>query len=178
MMAIRRFSAILVLLMGLAAVLCAADPAQAVSSLTLDDLEGRKVKMDFSAARVTLVNFWATWCMPCREEIPEIARLVSEYGGKGLQVFGVAMESGEPVEVKDFLERNKAFGVNYPMLVGTDTVADAFGGVMAVPTTYLLDARGKVLKTFVGSTRDFHAKMSAEIGSTLKAPATQTRPSP
>ncbi|MGH9868191.1 MAG: TlpA disulfide reductase family protein [Candidatus Polarisedimenticolia bacterium] len=174
----RAFS-ILVIALTVAIVPGVAAAEGTIAPVTLEDLNGKKVKVDFSSAKITLVNFWAVWCMPCRDEIPEIARLKSEYGDKGLQVFGIAMESGEPAEVKDFLERNKGFGVNYPMLMGTDEVADSFGGVMAVPTTYLLDAKGKVLKTYVGSTRDFHAKVSAEIDSTLKAPGnTQTKPAP
>jgi thiol-disulfide isomerase/thioredoxin len=140
-----------------------------VSPVTLQSVEGAKVKIDFATAKLTLVNFWATWCMPCREEIPDIARLMSRYKEDGLQVYGIAMESGEVAEVKDFLQRNKAFGVNYPMLMGTDEISDAFGGVMAVPTTYLVDGKGRIVKKRIGVTSDFHKAMSADIEQFLGA---------
>jgi thiol-disulfide isomerase/thioredoxin len=143
-------------------------PAASVKKVSIKDLEGKQVAIDFASSPLTLVNFWAVWCMPCRDEIPDIAKLVSEFGGKGLKVYGIALESGEAAEVKSFLADHKEFGVNYPILLGADDTGDAFGGVMQVPTTFLVDARGKILKRFIGVTSDFHKKMSAEITRSLQ----------
>ena len=140
-----------------------------VSKVSIKDLEGKKVSIDFSASPLTLVNFWAVWCMPCRDEIPDIAKLVSEFEGKGLKVYGIALESGEAAEVKSFLEGHKEFGLNYPILLGADDTGDAFGGVMAVPTTFLVDARGKIIKRYIGVTSDFRKKVGAEITRALEA---------
>ena len=142
---------------------CAEGKDEVIAPVTLDSVDGPKVKIDFAKAKVTVVNFWATWCVPCREEIPDIARIEAQYRKDGLQVFGVAMESGERSEVKDFLERNKRFGAAYPMLMGTDEVSDAFGGVMAVPTTYVLDAKGRVIRKFIGVTSDFRKTLTSDI---------------
>jgi thiol-disulfide isomerase/thioredoxin len=168
----RRFLAslsALLVLSGLSFGLAAA--GDKVGKVSMKDLDGKKVAIDFSAAPVTLVNFWAVWCMPCRDEIPDIAKLVTEFGGKGLQVYGIAMESGEAAEVKSFLDSHKEFGVNFPMLMGTDDTGEAFGGVMAVPTTFLVDSRGQVIRKYIGVTSDFHKKVSGEIAKTLDAAA-------
>lgn len=159
-------------LLAVSVLLCGTALAgEKVGKLSMKDLDGKPVSVDFSEASVTLVNFWAVWCMPCRDEIPDIAKLVTEFGGKGLKVYGIAMESGEAAEVKSFLESHREFGVNFPMLMGTDDTGDAFGGVMAVPTTFLVDSHGKVIRKYIGATSDFHKKVSGEIARTLDAAA-------
>ncbi|HKY34277.1 MAG TPA: TlpA disulfide reductase family protein [Candidatus Polarisedimenticolia bacterium] len=140
---------------------------------TLPDLDGGRLTVDFSQGRVTLVNFWATWCLPCREEMPQIARLLKDHGGKGLRVIGVAMESGDAGEVKKFLKDNPGFGVNYPMAMGDDQTAERFGGVEAVPTTFLIDSSGKILRRWIGVTPDFHQKVGSEVARLLAASAPQ-----
>ncbi|HZI93413.1 MAG TPA: TlpA disulfide reductase family protein [Patescibacteria group bacterium] len=135
--------------------------------LTLSDLKGSKVKVDYRAGKLTLVNFWAVWCGPCREEMPHIARLFGKYSSQGFQAVGVAVQSGESSDVKEFLEQNKDYGINYPILMGVDETLERFGDVQAVPTTYLIDPTGKVLKRFIGVTPGFAVKLEDEISKAI-----------
>jgi len=154
-----------------------AAPASPLSGLMLKALDGGKVKFDYDAHRLTLVNFWATWCMPCREEMPQISKLVDKYGARGFRAIGIAMESGGGDEVKAFLGENPALGVNYPIFVGDEQTAGRFGDIVAVPTTILIDSEGKVVRMFVGVNPDFFDKVGAEIAKNLGEPASADPPS-
>ena len=136
-------------------------------ALTLADLKGSKVNVDYRAGKLTLVNFWAVWCGPCREEMPHIARLFGKYGKQGFQAVGIAVQSGEPSDVKEFLEQNKDYGINYPILMGVDETLTRFGDVQAVPTTFLIDPTGKVVRRFIGVTPGFAVKLEDEISKAL-----------
>ena len=141
-----------------------------LSGLMLKGLDGGKVKFDYGSNRITLVNFWATWCMPCREEMPQISKLVDTYGDRGFKAIGIAMESGDAKEVKGFLEQNPALGANYPIFVGDQETADRFGDILAVPTSILIDSEGKVVRMFAGVNPDFLGKVGAEIAKHLDKP--------
>jgi len=155
----------------LAAVCCAVppDPAHAgagglkVPEVTLPDLNGGKVTLSYKDAKVTLVNFWAVWCFPCREEMPQISRLMDKYGSKGLRAYGVTLDSGAGADVKAFLGAHKELKINYQILLGEDDTAFQFGDIMAVPTTFLVDPGGTVLKTYVGVHSRFFDEVGAEI---------------
>ena len=142
--------------------------------VTLIDLKGAKVQIDYRGGKLTLVNFWAVWCGPCREEMPRIAKLVEKYGKQGFQAVGIAVQSGESADVKAFLDENKDFGINYPILMGDDGTLLRFGDVQAVPTTFLIDPTGKVVRRFLGVTPGFSIKLEDEIKKTL-APPTETK---
>ena len=109
----------------------------AVKQLTAVEV---KSQLEALKGKVILVNFWATWCPPCRMEIPGFVSLQEKYGPQGLQIFGLSLDEQPPAHVARFASKNK---MNYPIhIVGTDTV-EAWGGIEAVPTTFLLDAQGK-----------------------------------
>lgn len=148
----------------------AALAAPKAPAVALKDVDGRTIQIDYKAHRLTLVNFWATWCLPCREEMPQIARLVAAHGGRGLQTFGIAMESGKAAEVKRFLKENPDLRVNYPILIGDDKAAARFGNVEVVPTTFLIDASGTIVRKYEGVTPDFFEKVGRDIRTSL-APA-------
>ena len=142
----------------------------------LSDLDGNQVTLTYAQSRLTLVNFWATWCLPCREEIPDIARLHSEFNQRGFRAVGVALESGGREEVMEFLRKHPEFGVNYTMLMGSDATIDDFGGIEIVPTTLLVDSEGAVVDTFLGVNPEFHKKVGKAIREFLDLPAKPEEP--
>jgi|SRR6266850_2337633 len=166
----------------LIAALVAAAPATARAAefkqappLKLSGLDGKTVEIKYADSRVTLVNFWATWCLPCREEMPAINRIFQKYHERGFKAVGLALQSGEPTEVKEFLDSRK-LGLTYPILLSTDEFAESYGDVEVVPTTYLISPKGEVIKTFFGLTGDFEKKVGMEIDRILAAPAGSRAP--
>jgi cytochrome c biogenesis protein CcmG/thiol:disulfide interchange protein DsbE len=119
---------------------------------TLPDLDGRDVSLGQFKGKVVLINFWATWCGPCRIEIPWFVELQDKYAGRGFTVIGIAMNDEEKAAVAPFV-RSERFAVNgvplpvnYPILLGTDAAAQRFGGLLGVPTSVLISKEGKVVK--------------------------------
>ena len=134
-------------------VLKAGDPAPDVS---VKDLSDHDVKLSDYKGKVVLVNFWATWCDPCRMEIPWLIELQNKYSAKGFTVLGVAMdEEGKPV-VAPFVakERYDVAGqklpMNYPIVVGGEAAAEKFGGLLGYPTSVLISRDGKQIKRVTG----------------------------
>jgi len=128
----------------------------------LPDLDGRMIQVDYADARLTLVNFWATWCLPCVEEMPQIERLAEKYGPLGFRAIGVVLESGEAAQVKDFLAR-EMLGGSYTILMGNDEISTAYGNIQIIPTTYLVGPGGEILGTYLGATEGFEEEIGAEI---------------
>jgi thiol-disulfide isomerase/thioredoxin len=113
---------------------------------------------DIPSGKVVLVNFWATWCEPCKIEIPELIQLQQKYGSRGFTVLGVAMDDEGSSIVAPFVQ-NKHFDVgqgqqasmNYPIVIGNDKVADKFGGLLGYPTSVLLGKDGKEIHRTTGA---------------------------
>jgi cytochrome c biogenesis protein CcmG/thiol:disulfide interchange protein DsbE len=130
----------------------ACDPAARVANLnfTLKDLNGKDVSLSAYKGKVILLDFWATWCGPCKIEIPGFIELYSKYRAKGLQVVGFSVD--EPVStVKPYVEQMK---MNYPVLVGQgrEDVLEAFGPLIGMPTTFIIGRDGRICKTHAGYT--------------------------
>jgi peroxiredoxin len=104
-------------------------------------LDGARVDRDVLKGQVTIVNFWATWCPPCRVEIPALQDLHEEFAGEGLVVLGLSTDAGGPGAVTAFLEER---GVTYPVAMADAATRNAFGGVTALPTTFILDRQGVI----------------------------------
>jgi thiol-disulfide isomerase/thioredoxin len=108
---------------------------------TLKDLEGNTVKLSDFRGKVVVLDFWATWCPPCRKGIPEFVELQEEYGQDKLVVLGINMDQGDLSVVPKFAEEYK---INYAILYFTPQVAAAYGGITGIPTTFILDQEGYV----------------------------------
>jgi peroxiredoxin len=99
--------------------------------------------------QVLLVNFFATWCPPCRQEIPSLVQLQKEFGPRGFTVIGISVDQADIKLVSKFIDK---MGVNYPVAMGTTAVAKGFGGVVGIPATFLVDRKGNVMKSYSGLT--------------------------
>ena len=115
----------------------------AAPAFTLIDVSGQSVSLADFKGKVVILDFWATWCPPCKREIPDFIKLHSEYGSKGVQIVGIALDQLD--KVKAFVKEN---GMNYPVLMGTNEVAASYGGVEAIPTTFLIDKSGKIVTKY------------------------------
>ncbi len=120
-------------------------PAE-VPDLTMEALDGQTISMADQRGKVVLVNFWATWCGPCREEIPFLVRLAERYPDH-LTVIGVSEDHGSSDTVAAFAEQ---YGVNYPIVMSTPEIKRAFPGVFALPTSFVVDPEGRMVESHVG----------------------------
>jgi cytochrome c biogenesis protein CcmG/thiol:disulfide interchange protein DsbE len=115
--------------------------------LNIVDAHGKSMKLSNLKGKAVLLNFWATWCEPCKVEMPWFVDLQKEYGPQGLQIVGVSMDDEGEKTVSDFA---KKMGVNYPILLGTEKVAELYGGVEGLPTSFFIDRSGKVVAREAG----------------------------
>src|ERR1041384_5295384 len=132
---------------------------------TLQDANGKTVKLTDFKGKVVLLDFWATWCGPCKLEIPWFIEFQRKYKDRGFSVLGVSMDDDGWQSVKPFIQE---IGMNYRVVLGDDKTGDKYGGIEALPTAFLLDAAGRVASTHVGlsSRRDLEdgiEKLLAEV---------------
>ena len=127
----------------------------AAPNFTLKDLNGGDVSLADYKGKVVIVNFWATWCGPCRIEMPWMIEFQEKYGPKGFTVLGLAMDDEGKSAVGPYIEKERfdvdgrQMAVNYPILLGTEAVADQFG-LFGMPTSVVISRDGKITKRFIG----------------------------
>ncbi len=121
-------------------------PADDGINFTIKDLDGKTVQLSDYRGKTVLLNIWATWCGPCKKEIPDLKEIYSEQKGNDIVVLGVLLDSDSPEQSKPVVEK---FQINYPVWYGDDQFARQFN-VMAFPTTVIIDKHGKKIKTMIG----------------------------
>jgi peroxiredoxin len=140
----------------------------------LTDLDGHNVRLADLRGKAVLLNFWATWCPPCKIEMPWFVDLQKQYGPQGLQIVGVAMDEGDAHDaVAKFA---KEMGLNYTVLLGNDKVADQYGGVDALPTTFYIGRDGKILTRVFGLVS--HSEIEDNVRAALKQGPTVAQNAP
>lgn len=122
---------------------------RAMPTFELESLDGPHFSSKALAGRVALVDFWATWCQPCLEEIPFWDRLYDRYGDRGFTVLGITVQSGWASDIKSDIQTLK-LEIKYPVVVGNEKIAREFGGVLGFPTTFLITRDGWIYKKYVG----------------------------
>jgi peroxiredoxin len=114
---------------------------------TLPSLEGKPTKLSDYRGKAVLLNFWATWCGPCKIEMPWFVELQNQYASQGFQIVGVAMDDASKEDIAKFA---KDMGVNYPILIGKESVGDQYGGIPALPESFLISRDGKIVDKIFG----------------------------
>jgi thiol-disulfide isomerase/thioredoxin len=135
-------------------------PAPSWSMRTLD---GQQVMSSEFAGRVVFLNFWATWCPPCRHEIPDFVSFTERHGTNQMVIIGASVDEN-PETVRSFAQVN---GINYPMLMADRIIQAEFGGIGAIPTTFIIDAQGNWVQRHLGAmSRSDLERWAARLGAT------------
>ncbi len=114
---------------------------------SLPTTDGKILKLSDLKGKVVILDFWATWCPPCRKGIPDLIDLEKEFGDKGLEVVGISVDQDTKDEVVPFM---KQIGINYPVVYGNVGVYQAYGGIEAIPTSFVIDKEGKIVASYQG----------------------------
>ena len=135
----------------------------AAPNLSVTDLNGNKLQTTSLKGKVVLVNFWAAWCVPCADEVPQFMALQQKYQDQGLQVIGFSVED-DATELRNFYRK---YQMNYPVIASDIKIADAYGGVLGLPTTFVIGRDGNIHAKYNGVT-DF-AVVEKEVVAQLRA---------
>lgn len=158
---IKRFIKIAVLILGIGFIYYYAiwdngmSPAMAAvenkpaPNFKLKDIDGKDVKLSDYKGKVVIVDFWATWCVPCKKEIPDFIDLQNKYEKQGFTFIGISVDEDGAKVVKPFYKEMK---MNYPVLLMDNKIQEQFGGIRGYPTTFLIDQNGKIIKKYFGTT--------------------------
>ncbi|MEA1913439.1 MAG: TlpA disulfide reductase family protein [candidate division WOR-3 bacterium] len=129
---------------------------------TLKDLNDNEITLSDYRNKVVILDFWATWCPPCKKEIPYLIQFYQEYKDKGLIVLGIGLDKKSTLE-----SFSKSIGINYPVLIGSNLIAKKYG-IRAIPTTFILNRKGKIKKKFVGYAPGYENKLKESFLYLLK----------
>jgi len=122
-------------------------PAGQAPDFTLPAVDGSMVRFSDHAGQVIIVDFWATWCAPCQEMVPVLSKLHKEFGQKGLVVLGISLDQEGLEILGPFIHENL---IPYKVLIGNDRATRAFGGVSTIPTLFIIDKEGRLVKKMLG----------------------------
>ena len=159
------------IVLSIAAVLAAvpALAAQIVPNMTapafsIKDMNGKTITLASLKGKVAVLNFWATWCPPCRAEIPDFVEFYNANSSKGLEILGVSVDTNTASQVPGFVRNNK---MPYPVAMFTEKIVRDYGPIDSIPTTFIIDKNGRVRYTEVGivakeTLASWFAKLSAE----------------
>lgn len=133
--------------------------ARSARKVSLHDLDGKKTRVSDLSGNIVVLNFWATWCGPCRVEMPWLAQTFDRYRSRGLTILGVNMDDGDMPNVERFA---REMGVTYPIARNNDAIVAAYGGVRFLPQSFLIGRRGVILQRIFGmpaATRDVETEI-------------------
>jgi thiol-disulfide isomerase/thioredoxin len=131
-----------------AGVIAAGEIGSRLPDFSVKDLQGREISSAGLRGKVVLIDFWATWCQPCKKEMPGYQKLLDRYGSRGLAVVGFKFDTMRDME--DPVLFAKKLGIRYPLIVATDDLKQKFGGIEGLPTTILYDRQGMLRTKVVG----------------------------
>jgi peroxiredoxin len=114
---------------------------------TVKDLKGREISLSNYSGKVIFLNFWATWCRPCKAEIPDFIEAYKQYKDKGMEIIGISVDTISPKSVLKFAEKYK---INYPVVMSTDTIQKDYEPGPYIPTTIIIDQEGKIRHRHIG----------------------------
>ena len=140
-----------------------AKPKGPAPDFDLENIAGGKIKAADLKGKVSIIDFWATWCEPCLAEIPRYNKMTEEFKGKDVQIVGITVESPHD-KIKPTVDEN---GIKYLVLVGNDEVVDGFGGVIGFPTTYIVTKDWKIYKKYLGAPKDKEEHIRKDIETLL-----------
>jgi thiol-disulfide isomerase/thioredoxin len=120
---------------------------QKAPNFSLKTMDGKVIELSKLKGKPVIVNFWATWCPPCRAEIPDFIKVYDSYKSKGLVIVGIALDNEGWDVVKPFVDRIK---INYPVVLGNSDITQLYGGIDGIPTTFFIDKKGYIADQQVG----------------------------
>ncbi|MBS0631672.1 MAG: redoxin domain-containing protein [Verrucomicrobia bacterium] len=164
-MKLRRIALALALIVSFGTAACSRAepvPATAAPAWKLQSPDGKEISFAQFKGKVVVVDFWATWCGPCRTEIPGYIALQKKHEKDGLVIVGIAVNDTAD-SVKAYMAKQ---GINYPIVMGDDAVVEAFGGIEAIPTTFIIDREGKIRERKMGAVN--HEEYAATVEKYLK----------
>jgi len=130
-------------------------------SFTLTSVDGTTVNSDQFKGKVLLIDFWATWCPPCREAIPHLIQMKKEHKDEDFDIVGISLDGSDKIDkVKKFISD---VGINYNICMGSDSVEKDFGGIPAIPTIFLIDKNGSIVNKWIGFERSVADEISGEV---------------
>jgi peroxiredoxin len=129
------------------------------------DLNGRKLDLADYRGKVVLLDFWATWCAPCRSEIPRFIDLQNEYRDRGLQMLGISLDD-QVAPVRAFYEQ---FKINYPVAIGDARLAERYGGILGLPVNFVIDCDGRIVARYSSGTEV--TTIERQVTSLLRQPS-------
>jgi cytochrome c biogenesis protein CcmG/thiol:disulfide interchange protein DsbE len=143
-------------------------------NFTLQDLSGKKISLDSYKGKAVMINFWATWCGPCKIETPWLVELRDEYASKGFEILGISAEDDDLADndIKGWAKDKAAIAsfvkqehMSYPVLINGDSISNTYGGLEAMPTSFFVDRTGKVVAVQLGITSkdDMAAKIQKAL---------------
>lgn len=150
---------------------------QTAPEFILKDIHGNTVKLSDYKGKAVVLNFWATWCPPCKAEIPWFEDLADKYRGQGLEVIGVALDDSSEKDIASFAQDMK---MNYPVVFGKEETSDLYGGVEMLPTTFYIDRNGKITDQVLGlaSREEIEGNAVRALNSKAEAPTSASAPPP
>lgn len=112
--------------------------------------DGKELKLSDYKGKIVILDFWATWCPPCRRGIPDLISIKEQYKNKGVEIIGISIDEFTRNTKSEVVPFIKEYGINYPVVYGTMDIARAYGGVSSIPTSFVIDQKGQIYQMHVG----------------------------